>query len=104
MDDIVKTYTIPTNRFTERLFRRWAAVTGRMNSRKIGRTRRGGLLFVGGSVNHNEDGTTTVTLRMQKRPAALRVPIAAGVKKFCLYGHAHIGKLMKDLVVAGSKA
>ena len=103
MDDIEKTYTIPTKRFTERLFRRWAKATGKLNSRKISRTRRGGLLFVGGVASNNEDGTTSVTVRLQKRPANLKVLFAGGVKSFCLYEHDDIGKLLKDLTVAENR-
>lgn len=103
MTEIEKKYTIPTSRFTARLYRRWANATGKLNSRKIGRTRRGGWQLSGGGAAHNEDGTTVVTVRLRKAPPRLKVPCAGGVKTFCLYDHDDIGKLLKDLAVAASK-
>lgn len=104
MLEIEKTYTIPTSRWTARLWRRWANATGRLNSRKIGRTRRGGWLFVGGGATVNDNGTTAVTVRLSKAPPRLQVPLGVGgVRRFCLYEHDDISKLLKDLAVAAAK-
>ena len=104
MLEIEKKYIIPTSRWTNRIVRRWANAIGRLNSRKIGRTRRGGWLLTGGGATVGDDGTTSVTVRLSKAPPGLKVPVnGGGVRKFCLYEHGDIGKLLKDLAVAASK-
>ena len=104
MYEIEKNYTIPTDRFTARMVRRLVDVTGKLNSRKIGQTRRGGMHFVGGGAKHNDDGTTVVNVRLRKAPQKVLVPCVGGVRKFGLYDHGDIGKLLKDLTVAQAKA
>ncbi|MEY3205061.1 MAG: hypothetical protein RLZZ21_1392 [Planctomycetota bacterium] len=101
--DVEKTYTIPTKRMTLRLQRRFFNATNRLNSRKIGRTRRGGLqLFFVGATRH--DDAWIVKFRLRKAPPGLKVPCQTGVKRLCLHEHDDIGKLLKDLTVAAAKA
>jgi hypothetical protein len=94
MDEIVKTFTVQGSWLRKRMPRIHNCVN-RLNSRRIGRSRRGSLQMVGvaGSTTaeHPDTFTVDVTLRRSRSRAA----------KF--YLHDDIGKVLKDLTVAASR-
>lgn len=107
MHELVKTFTVPTAWAFRRMQRMYKA-TGTRNARKMGRTRRGGLMLTGFSVNANDNGDTVVSVRLRK---ALRMGVDAYYRKgreirrvvFCPYAHDDVGKVLKDLTVAARK-
>jgi hypothetical protein len=92
--DIVRTFTVPGTWVRKRIPRFYSCIN-RLNSRRIGRSRRGSLQMVGvaGSTTaeHPDTFTVDVTLRRSRSRAA----------KFHL--HDDIGKVLKDLTVAASR-
>ena len=92
--DIVRTFTVPGSWLRKRMPHIHDCVN-RLNSRRIGRSRRGSLQMVGvaGSTTaeHPDTFTVDVTLRRSRSRAA----------KF--YLHDDIGKVLKDLTVAASR-
>lgn len=114
MDELVKTFAVPTAWARRRMSRMYQA-TGTLNARKIGRMRRGQWMLTGfGGVNR-DDGTTLVSVRLQKAPRMWHVIIPQGVDslnqrgrerrrvKMCMYRHDDVGKVLKDLTVAAKK-
>lgn len=93
MDEIERTFVVPSTWIRRRL-PKMLQVSGTLNASKIGRTRRGGWLMTGFSCEPKENGTTVVSLRMQKAPRMSAV----------IYRHDNIGKVLKDLTVAARKA
>lgn len=93
MGEIERTFVVPTPWIRRRL-PKMLQVSGTLNASKIGRTRRGSWLMTGFSGELKENGTTVVSLRMQKAPRMSAL----------IYRHDNIGKVLKDLTVAAKKA
>jgi hypothetical protein len=127
MDELVKTFAVPTAWARRRMSRMYQA-TGTLNARKIGRMRRGQWMMTGFSGENKDDGTTLVSVRLRKAPrmgvdalggrATLghALPPAGCHKaafykrgreirrvKMCPYRHDDFGKVLKDLTVAARK-
>lgn len=92
--DIVRTFTVPRTWFLQRIPRFYSCIN-RLNSRRIGKSRRGSLQMVGvagiTTAEHPDTFTVDLTLRKSRSKAA----------KFHL--HDDIGKVLKDLTVAASR-
>ena len=93
MDEIERTFVVQSPWMRRRL-PKMLQVCGTLNASKIGRTRRGGWLMTGFSGEPKENGTTVVSMRMQKAPQMAAL----------IYRHDNIGKVLKDLTVAARKA
>lgn len=114
MDELVKTFTVPTA-WAHRRMRRMYQATGTLNARKIGRMRRGQWMMTGFSGESKDDGTTLVSVRLRKAPRMWNFIIPQGVDalnqrgreirrvKMCQYRHDDFGKVLKDLTVATRK-
>lgn len=114
MDELVKTFTVPTA-LAHRRMRLMHAATGTLNARKIGRMRRGQWMMTGFSGEVKDDGTTVVSVRLRKAPPMWNFIIPQGVDalnqrgrdirrvKMCPYRHDDVGKVLKDLTVAARK-
>lgn len=107
MDELVKTFAVPTAWARRRMSRMYQA-TGTLNARKIGRMRRGQWMMTGFSGENKDDGTTLVSVRLRK---ATRMGVDAFYQrgreirrvKMCPYRHDDFGKVLKDLTVAARK-
>lgn len=93
INEIERTFVVPST-WLRRQLPKMLQVSGTLNASKIGRTRRGGWLMTGFSGEPKENGTTVVSMRMQKAPRMAAV----------FYRHDDIGKVLKDLTVAAKKA
>lgn len=102
-DTFAKSYVVPTGWLQRRFHRMYSAI-GTLNSRKIGRRRRGTVMLTGFSGWPTGDGTTSVQLDFStQRLKSVSVATPQGVQKFSIYQHADVSKMMKDLHVAANK-
>jgi hypothetical protein len=106
MDTVIKTFVVPTDWLRRRLPNLWESVQ-KINAKKYGRLRRGMVMLSGLDAKMREDGTAEVRVLLSRRPKSLEVPVEENFKvrmrRFCLYDHGNVGKVMKELTVAASK-